>query len=208
MDALRNKYFLDGYCHKMDLNERWLNLKKLYFKWLRIPGIQTVTVGYEKYGMQSDIEHFQAMMKVENCYFTINPVSWTRDGLQAKDDRIRRLIPDHKNGSFFYPETNKITKRMKEAHERGEGHLIAKPIKRFDGNSQPYELTDWFLRNEYPFFPNSQVKDMLDAMSRIYDLDICIPQIIHTHMIEPEYGRHIPMSYEHGIALEPEGDWI
>jgi hypothetical protein len=208
VDTLHNKYLLDGFCHKMDLNERWENLKKLRQKWVKAQGIQTVTVGYEKYGMQSDIEHFHTMMKIENNYFSITPVSWTRDGLQAKDDRIRRLIPDHKNGSFFYPETEKVTKKMREAVDRGDTKLVAKPIRRIDHNGRVYELTDWFLRNEYPFFPNSQVKDMLDCMSRVYDLEIGTPIIIHSHMVEPSDNYMPPPSFDQGMALEPEGDWI
>jgi hypothetical protein len=73
IDQQFNKYLLDGAYHKMNLAERWTMLKYLYFKWLRAPGIQVVQVGYERYGMQADIEHFQEMMQIEKC-----PVSHQR----------------------------------------------------------------------------------------------------------------------------------
>jgi hypothetical protein len=38
-------------------------LRDLHVKWSAAPGVQLVKVGYEKYGMQSDIEYFEEMME-------------------------------------------------------------------------------------------------------------------------------------------------
>lgn len=166
IDTARNKYLIDGACHKMSLTERWQMLKYLRNKWVNSPGIQVVKVGYEKYGMQADIEHFNEMMKIENAAFPIDEVSWTKDGEQAKDDRIRRLIPDFQNWRFFLPE---------------------KPIKRKNDEGRLYDVVEWFTQNEYLFFPATTMKDFLDAMSRIYDLDIEPPMIVADEDTLPPY---------------------
>jgi hypothetical protein len=41
IDANANKYLLDGYCHRMKLSERWDNLKRLWQRWNRAPGIMS-----------------------------------------------------------------------------------------------------------------------------------------------------------------------
>lgn len=188
IDAHFNKYLLDGACHKMSLTERWEMLKYLRFKWLNQKGIQIVRVGYEKYGMQADIEHFQEMMKIEKCAFPIDEVSWAREtNEQAKDDRIRRLIPDHQNWRFFYPYEGTETGQMRRADELGKGFLKAAPIKRKDHEGQRYNLVEWVVANEYLFFPATTAKDFMDAMSRIYDLSMNPPQVVREDDVLPEY---------------------
>lgn len=182
-----NKYFLDGACHKMKLAERWMMLKGLREKWIRQPGVQTVFVGYEKYGMQADIEHFEQMMQVEKYAFPITEVSWTRDHTDAKDDRIRRLIPDHQNWRFFYPYEGEMTRLQMQADERGKGHLIAKPIKRVNEDGRLYNVIEYLVHNEILFFPATTAKDMLDAMSRIYDLKVNPPIVYKEEDLLPEY---------------------
>lgn len=182
-----NKYLLDGVCHKMALAERWTTLKMLRSKWLRAPGVQVVKIGYEKYGMQADIEHFQEMMKIENKHFPIEKVAWPDNRAEsAKDDRIRRLIPDHQNWRFFYPHEGDETAKQREAVEKGNGFLVARPIKRRDENGRIYNLVDKLYNNEYFFFPATTWKDMLDAMSRIYDLDIGPPLVVADKDVYPE----------------------
>lgn len=188
VDSAGNKYLLDGALHKMTLSERWTMLKGLRSKWVRQPGIQTVTVGYERYGMQADIDHFNEMMRLETSFFPIEEVSWVRDGENAKDDRIRRLVPDHQNWRFFYPYDGPATSTMREAESTHRGHLVAKPIKRKNAEGRLYDLVEWFVANEYLFFPATTAKDFLDAMSRIYDLDIQPPVIMSERDVLPEYA--------------------
>jgi hypothetical protein len=187
LDGNRNKYLLDGVCHKLNLTERWTMLKRLRTKWLSQPGVQVVKVGYEKYGMQADIEHFTEMMRIESCPFPIEEVSWTRDDTSSKDDRIRRLIPDHQNWRFFYPYDGVKTSTQRAAEERGKSYLIARPIKRKDENGRVYDLVKKMMQNEYLFFPATTMKDFMDAMSRFYDLDMHPPQIVRDEDLVPEY---------------------
>lgn len=191
IDYAWNKYLLDGACHKMSLAERWIMLKYLRFRWLRARGIQIVKVGYEKYGMQADIEHFQQMMKIQKCAFHIEPVSWPKDReIGAKDDRIRRLIPDHQNWKFFYPyDGDGETALQIKALETNRAHLVARPIKRKDENGKVYDLVERLIANEYLFFPATTQKDMLDAMSRFYDLDMNPPQKVDEKDLYPEHSH-------------------
>jgi len=189
MDQHFNKYLLDGACHKMSLNERWYMLKGLVAKWRRAKGVQVVMVGYERYGMQSDIEHFETMMKIENYAFPIEEVSWTREHVDAKDDRIRRLEPDHRSWRFFYPYEGEMTKLQLQALDRGKGHLIAKPIKRINEEGKVYNVFDYFYHNEYLFFPATTKKDFMDAMSRLYDLEDFNPPMIYNEAdLIPEHA--------------------
>jgi hypothetical protein len=188
IDAHSNKYLLDGSCHRMNLKERWEMLKYLRFKWLRARGVQVVTIGYERYGMQCDIDHFQEMMLLEKCQFPIEEVSWsTNVTSQAKDDRIRRLIPDHQNWRFFYPYEGDPTRMMMRADETGRSALKAQKILRKNHEGKVYNLVNYFMNNEYLFFPATTLKDFMDAMSRFYDLEMNPPQIVKEEDLLPAY---------------------
>jgi hypothetical protein len=186
LDHGHNKYLLDGACHKMNLAERWLMLKGLYKKWLRQPGVGSIKVCYEKYGHQTDDEHFETMMKIEKFHFHIDIVSWTKDHVDAKDDRIRRLIPDHQNWRFFYPYQGERTILQMETEDAGLGYLVAKPIKRVNEDGRIYNLVEYLIDNEYNFFPATTAKDLLDAMSRFYDADINPPMVYDEKDLYPE----------------------
>jgi len=198
VDHGRNKILVDGVCHKLSLSDRWNYLKYFHKKWVNMPGVQMVKVGYERYGAQSDIEHFEEMMKLQGYSFNIEEVNWPREGSHSKDERIKRLQPDHQNWRFFYPDTFRLvkegngisfvnvvehgqrvyTKLQLKAIQAGEEYLVAKPIKHKDENGKIYDLMEKFMKNEYFFFPNTTYKDFFDAMSRIYDMDPSPPQIV------------------------------
>jgi len=187
MDVHRNKYLLDGACHDMTLGDRWKLLKHYHKKWSKAPGIQTCKVGYERYGAQTDIQHFETMMQMEpDAYpFPIQEVNHPREGAVDKDNRIRRLIPDLQNWRFFIPYEGDVTS-MQEKHPK---ELWAKPIMAISGDGddrEAYNVTKWWIANEYVFFPHSTQKDFLDAMNRIYDLDPVPPVIYDESDVYPE----------------------
>lgn len=105
IDASNNKYLLDGYCHRMPQSERWKCLKALYKKWISMPGVQSLNVGWEAYGMQTDAEYFAERMREEkdSPTFTVQELNWVRDGLQSKADRVERLEPEFRGSRFFLP---------------------------------------------------------------------------------------------------------
>lgn len=186
IDASNNKYLLDGYCHKMSLSERWTALSGLRKVWMAQPGVQSVKVGYEKYGMQSDLEHFEEKMLLTKDAFEIIELNWVNTGSQSKIDRIQRLQPDFQARKFYLAAiTEGESANQKRIKEQGQGFRVFAPVKRRDHEGNLYSLNkrliDEFL--VYPFAPHD---DFLDVSSRIYDMDPVPPIIIDERALEPE----------------------
>lgn len=203
MDNARNMYLLDGVCHRLTLSDRWKWLRHYHKKWSNQPGVQAVSVGYERYGAQSDIEHCQMMMKIEDYHFTINELNTPREGEISKNNRIRRLSPHHENGSFFYPyhpnlriegssynwidgNDSAYTREQLRCIAERKDYLVARRINHLDENKNAYNLLKWFLDTEYMYFPTSKDKDFLDAMSRIYDMSPSPPVVYNPSDVYPE----------------------
>lgn len=105
IDVGGNKYLLDGYCHRMKFSERYEYVKQLRRKWTDHPGVQNVTVGYEQYGMQIDLEVIETIQQRDGDHFAIEEMNSSKDGSgkNAKNDRIGRLEPDLNRGRFYLP---------------------------------------------------------------------------------------------------------
>jgi hypothetical protein len=100
-------------------------------------------VGYEKYGMQSDIEHIKDCQNRINYRFDIVELG----GPMPKNDRIRRLVPIYETGRFYHLE--KCCRIGQDGKER--------------------DLTKDFIDEEYYSFPVGMHDDMLDCQARIVD---------------------------------------
>lgn len=193
VDSTRNKYMLDGYCHKMGLAERWVKLRDLYLKWSQTPGVQFVKVGYERYGLQDAMEHFDERMEMEKLSFEIMELAWPMEGGNSKYDRIQRLEPDHRAGKWYYAaepidrEGKPIeeTRNQREMREAGQDYRNMRPVWRKDAEGNAYSLNGkiftCFVR--YPYVTKD---DILDCQSRIYDMDPAPPIVIDAQMLEPE----------------------
>jgi hypothetical protein len=103
LDSRENKYLLDGYCHRMNLGERREALVQLHDKWRNRIGVQACLVGYEQYGLQTDLEHFEQMGRIDGKELAVEELNWVREGGQSKRDRVERLVPDFAQGRFFVP---------------------------------------------------------------------------------------------------------
>jgi hypothetical protein len=212
IDAARNKYLLDGCNHRMDLKTRWETLRDIRTSWMNQPGVQAVHVGYEAYGAQADLDYFLERMEVEKNSFPIEELKWPRDGEASKDDRVQRLGPDFRAHRYYLPALMskagvpswwklepgsagglelKLTPQdglsslqRKMALEQTP-YRIAKPIVRKDSEGNMYDLTRHFVEQQmlYPFAP---LKDLVDAASRIYDMDPRPPVIIEDKELLPE----------------------
>ena len=212
VDAANNKYLLDGFRHKMGLKERWEALRGLRRLWIRQPGVQMVKCGYERYGMQSDMEYFKLEMVRDNEAFEIVELNWTSDGTKAKDDRVQRLQPDFKGRKFYLamdcrrkvPLLDRNGQRVmgadgkpvmawepyettnqKKVREGGQAFRIFSPVKARDHEGNVYSLNKGFL-DEYLTYPFSAKKDLIDATSRIYDMEPVPPVLIDESALEPE----------------------
>ena len=141
-----NYYLVDAVRDKMNLTERTKKLFELHRKW----NIGN-KVGYEKYGMQADIEHIKYIQEQEGYRFNINELG----GKMPKNDRIRRLVPIFEQGRFYIP--------YRLLFVTGEG--------------KGADFIDLFLKNEYSDFPVSQHDDILDCLSRICDMSAAFPKL-------------------------------
>lgn len=135
-----NYYLLDGIRDRLSLKERGDALFSLHRRW------KPKGVGYESYGMLSDIEYLQLRMGDENYRFDITKLA----GSLAKPDRIRRLVPIFESGRMWLLDT-----LLKTDYE---GRLI--------------DLITSFVEEEYKPFPVGMHEDFFDMLARIMDEDL------------------------------------
>ena len=212
VDAGRNKYLLDGFNHRMDLKRRWESLRGLRTVWMGQPGLQGVYVGYEAYGAEADMDYFLEQMQIENNSFPIEELRWPRDAEPAKDDRVQRLGPDFRSNKFFIPalilhngkpcfwkmgqgaaggleiqytEQTGPTSLMKRVMDERQPSRVTKPIVKIDSEGNLYDLSRQFIEQQM-LYPFSQLKDLIDAASRIYDMSPVPPVIIDERETLPE----------------------
>lgn len=137
LDHLHNYFWIEGVRERLNLTERWETLVYFFKKY---PGI--IRCGYERYGMQTDIQFFKHMMGETGTYFPLIELG----GSMKKRDRITRLIPHFEQHRVYLPKTM-ITNSGRD-------------------------LVQEFINDEYLTFPACVHDDMLDAASRIEDEDL------------------------------------
>jgi hypothetical protein len=191
VDYALNKYLLDGFNHKMDLRERWTRTAQMYHRWKRAPGVQNIKVGYESFGAQADLDYFREQMAKPNegGHFPIEELMWPRDSEGSKVDRVQRLGPDLRSHRFYLPyntDEDNLTTTQRRMKNTGYTHRIAQSIRRKDESNQIYDLSKE-LKMQIHFFPYGGAKDLVDAVSRIYDLEPHAPNLREVGYIEPEY---------------------
>ena len=207
MDYAGNKYLMDGFNHRMDLQERWQRMKELYQKWYRANGVQTLQIGYEIYGAQADFDYFRERIAVEKVSLPLVELAWPREGDGSKVDRVQRLVPDLKNHRIYLPyptgeareivradgskemlpaEPNRLTSLQQKMKDQGMGHRISRAIKRAGDDGKIYDLSA-ALKSQAHYFPYGSFKDLIDAFARIYDMEASPPVIYETHELEPSH---------------------
>ena len=190
VDHGMNKFLLDGFNHRMDLKERWEHFSLMYKRWSRMPGIQRVQMGYEKFGAQADLDYFKEQMdRPGQPKFEVEELAWPRDGEGAKIDRVQRLGPDLRSHKIWlpYPTNPKaMTTRQREAVADGLTYRIAQPIIRKDEEGKKYDLGEEF-KMQLKYFPYGALKDLVDAASRIYDMEVRAPVSGERSYYEPEF---------------------
>lgn len=136
----QNYVALDVIRDRLNLTERTEVLFDLHRHW-RPRG-----VGYEKYGMQADVEHIKSEQERRNYRFEITELG----GQTPKLDRIRKLIPLFEQGRIFLRRSKTYT----------------------DYQGQTVNLIETFMEEEYKAFPVMAHDDMLDCLARIVDPDL------------------------------------
>ena len=132
-----NYYLLDGIRDRLNLTEKTNKLFQMHRKW------KPLKVAYEKYGMQSDIEHIQYIQEQETYRFEIQEVG----GVESKVDTIRKLVPIFQNNRMYIPEK----------------------LEFLNYQNQTIDFVQTFIEDEFETFPVSLHDDMLDCMARILD---------------------------------------
>ena len=191
VDYAMNKYLLDGFNHKMDLRERWVRTAQMYHRWKRAPGVQNIKVGYEAFGAQADLDYFKEQMRRPDAggSFPIEELMWPRDSEGSKVDRVQRLGPDLRAHKFFLPydtDPKNLTALQRRMNQTHYDYRIAQPIKRKDESNKIYDLKK-DLRMQFHFFPFGGKKDVIDACSRIYDMEPRAPSFSEPSYLEPEF---------------------
>lgn len=164
-----NYYVLDIVRDRLSLTQRADALFELHRLW------KPRGVGYEKYGLQADIEHIKDRQDRENYRFPITELG----GAVAKTDRIRRLIPIMEAGRLYLPESLHKTDY--------QGHVV--------------ELTTAFIEEELKPFPVGLHDDMLDALSRILDeaMNLLWPKTVQATDRYASRARH---RRRHGVSWQ------
>jgi hypothetical protein len=189
VDYAGNKYLLDGVDHRMELVDKWRWLRDLWDKWRDEPGVQGIHVGYERYGAISDLAYFRERMMVEGVNFDISELEWPRMGEGSKNDRVQRLTPDLKRHRFYLPyptDDEHLTAGQARRKADGYEHLLSRKIRRLDQDKKVYDVTER-LRMQFAYFPFCEKKDLIDAVARIYDLEVRPPVYVDQNTLEPEY---------------------
>jgi predicted phage terminase large subunit-like protein len=142
-----NYYLIDAVRDRLNLTQRCKKLFDLHRQH------QPLNVGYERYGMQSDVEHIKYVMEQENYRFNITELG----GALAKEDRIQKLVPIYEQHRFWMPEQLSFVN--------------------YEGRRVDYVRS--FIDDEYMSFPVGTHDDMLDCRARILDpvLDAKFPKV-------------------------------
>jgi predicted phage terminase large subunit-like protein len=133
-----NYYIIDMVRDRLNLVERTNKLFELQKKY------HPLEVFYEKYGIQSDIQHIKYVQEEQNYRFNIRELGGTK---LKKEDRIEMLVPLFEAGRIFLP----------------------RDLKFRDAEGRIRDLTQEFIKDEYLAFPVSSFDDMLDTLARILD---------------------------------------
>ncbi len=136
-----NYYLIDGVRDRLNLTERARWLFQLHRRY------RPLAVGYERYGMQADIEHIRYSMGERNYRFEITELG----GRLPKNDRIRKLVPLFERKGFLLP--------------------VRAPFRDHEGVWR--DVVREFVQEEYLAFPVAPHDDMLDCMARIVDPALC-----------------------------------
>ena len=140
-----NYYLLDLVRDRLNPTQRVEMLFVLHRKWNALCG-KPPKVGYENYALMSDTHYIEAKKKEDGYNFPLFKLG----GKVDKETRIRRLIPDMENGRWYFPSS----------------------LQYVDGEGRTFDLVKELVSSEMPTFPKARFDDMLDAMSRVYDIDM------------------------------------
>lgn len=160
-----NYYCIPEVRDRLNLKERGDRLFALHRKY------KPKQVRYERYGLMSDVEHYQARMENENYRFKIEEVG----GITSKADRIKRLVPLFEAARIWLPESHYVT----------------------DWQKTTRNLVHDFIEEEFYPFPVGLHDDMLDSLARICEPEM---KLIWPKEAKPEPEARQPMYADSAVG--------
>ena len=149
----RKVYLIDGIHDKLDLGERYKALKLLNERY------KPLVIGYEKYGLQSDLDYFRMENAKTNYYMPLTEMG----GTLSKEDRVLRLTALFDNKDLLFPKNIFYLSKFKNGVVDIVNNIQAELIA----------------------FPFGEHDDLCDCLSRCFDLFLYKPetpkQIITEH---------------------------
>lgn len=166
----QNYYVVDGIRERLDPTERIERLFQLHRKWNALTG-KPPRVGYEKYGMMSDVHYLQEKQRVENYRFSVTEIH----SKVKKEDRIRRLLGPMSEHRIWFAED------LYYKDQKGLSRALMNDI----------------VEHEMLLFPVAAHDDFLDAMSMLFDMTPSFPRFSGESV---NYGRLGDYLYGYGGA--------
>jgi len=151
----QNYYVLDGIRDKLNLTESTealFDLVRTYYP---------IAVGYEKYGLQRDIQHIEYVQDLENYHFNIIQVA----GPVKKSGRISGLVPSFEDHRWYFPEK-----------------LIKTTV-----TGEVVDLVKLFIDDEFVDYPVVAHDDMLDSLARILSPELKVRWPVSGGAMDVEY---------------------
>lgn len=148
----RKVYLVDGVHDKLDLGQRYRTLKALNERY------KPFIIGYERYGLQADIDFFRMENAKTNYYMPITEVG----GGVSKEDRILRLQALFETKDLLFPRHLRYTQLW---------------------NGEQVDIVN-NIQVELLAFPFSEHDDLSDCLSRCYDIFLDKPNTIRKVITE------------------------
>ena len=103
----------------------------------------------------------------------------------AAHPEVQGIVGHTRGEVFVFSDLDEETKNQLAMRAQGQAFRILTPTHRKDEEGRLYSLNKNFL-DEYLTFPFCVHDDLIDAMSRIYDIEAVPPVIVDESSLEPE----------------------
>lgn len=153
----QNYYLIDGIKARLNPTERINKIFELHRKWNKKTG-KPPKVGWEEYGMMSDVHYITEKQKEINYRFPLIKIKSS----MSKQERIRRLIGPMESGQIWLPND------MYVKNHKG----------------LPENFINDIVDQEMLLFPFAKHDDFLDAMAMLFDMPHSFPKIANVDVID------------------------
>jgi hypothetical protein len=144
--------------------------------------------------LEPDFTHsnFYVPAKVWSASVPDGPAAclWTVEPDSPEPITYRKLPPRYTmqervvKGEPKLVQIERLSKEEAEARQRGEAYRIIEPLRRIDEDQNAYDLTVMFF-GEFIKHPKGVHDDLIDAMSRVYDMDPSPAQVFDKALLDP-----------------------